>query len=483
MLGSSSLTGYNAKLEDGTKMIMKLKYKQKIYFAECKKSLMLFAPLLAALLSQKGMSVVNAMVMGSLGSQDLAASSLADSLYSFLATVGLGILSSVGVLVARAYGEKENLKVAIVFYSSLCVTVVFCVLTIILLWFAPGFLVFLGQDPGVVGETVKYMHTVIWGLPALLGFFALLEFSSSLGHPKIAMAFSLFSIPLVALANNTFVYGLFSMPKMGIAGIGISTALVQWIIFIGFYMYVLWHKDLRDYIKFSFKVIFAKNTAGEILKIGVPAGLINLLEVGMIFAAAVMMGQFGTTTLAAHQIIMVSTTVLCRFPMALGITSAIRVSQKVGIKRYRSALSTFNANLLLAATMGIIFAIAFVASSKQIVNLFISQSDATYGEVLRLARSYICIAALTQLVDHILSVINGSLRGLKDTFVPMWICLVLYWVAGIGGGYLLAFTFHLQGLGVWIGQLLGLGSACLALYIRFRKTYRLLCQAPNKRTY
>ncbi|TCO70413.1 MATE family efflux transporter [Marinisporobacter balticus] len=459
-------------------MIIKLNYKQKIYFIEFKKTLMLFGPLLAALLSQKGMSLVDALFMGSLGPESLAASSLAHSLYSFFATVGLGILSSVGVLVARAYGEKNSLKAGIVFYSSVCITAVFCVLTIIILWFAPTFLVSFGQEPRVVGKTIEYMHTVIWGLPALMAFFALLEFSSSLEHPRIAMVFSFISIPLVAIANNIFVYGRLGLPKMGIVGIGLSTALVQWMICIGFYLYVLWHKDLREYIKFSAKTFFSKDAAREIIKIGLPAGFINLLETGMMFAAALMMGRFGTTTLAAHQIIIVSTTILCRFPMAFGITSAIRVSQKVGMKRYKSVRATLKANLLLGSVMGIILGIVFATFSVQIVNLFISQSEASYGEVLRLSKIYIYIGAVIQLVDYLVSIINGSLRGMKDTFVPMWICLVLYWVVGIGGGYVLAFIFHLEGLGVWIGQLLGLASTCLVLYIRFNKVYgRMLADA------
>lgn len=452
-------------------MIMKLKYKQKTYFDEFKKTLMLFGPLLAALLSQKGMSLVNALFMGTLGPEALAASSLADSLYSFIATVGIGILSSVGVLVARAYGEKNSLRAGIVFYSSMCVTAVFCVLTIIFLWFAPSYLVSLGQDPIVVGKAIKYMHAVIWGLPGLMVFFALLNFSSSLDHPRIAMTFSLVSIPLVALANNIFVYGRFGLPKMGIVGIGLSTALVQWIICIGFYIYVLRHKDLRKYIKVSSKTLFQKDAAREIIKIGLPAGLINLVETGMIFAAALMMGSFGTSTLAAHQIIMISTTILCRFPMAFGITSAIRVSQKVGMKEYKSVRSTFNANLLLGSVMGLLLGIVFAGFAVPIINLFISQSEASYGEVLRLARSYIYIGAVIQLVDYILRIIIGSLRGIKDTFVPMCICLVLYWVVGVGGGYVLGFIFHLEGLGVWLGQLFGLASAGLVLYIRFNKIY------------
>ncbi|WP_432404995.1 MATE family efflux transporter [Wukongibacter sp. M2B1] len=452
-------------------MTIKLKYKKEIYFDEFKKTLMLFGPLLAALLSQKGMSLINALFMGTLGPVALAASSLADALYSFIATVGIGILSSVGVLVARAYGEKNSLRAGIVFYSSMCVTAVFCVLTIIILWFAPGYLVSLGQDPVVVGKTIEYMHAVIWGLPGLMVFFALLEFSSSLDQPRIAMVFSLISMPLVALANNIFVYGRFGLPKMGIVGIGLSTALVQWMICIGFYIYVIGHKDLREYIKFSSKTFFEKGAAKEIIKIGLPAGLINLVETGMVFAAALMMGSFGTTTLAAHQIIMISTTVLCRFPMAFGITSAIRVSRKLGMKEYKNVTTTFNANLLLGLVMGVIFGLVFAGFSVQIVNLFISQSEPSYGEVLRLARSYIYIGAVIQLVDYILRIIIGSLRGLKDTFVPMCICLVMYWVAGVGGGYVLGFIFHLEGIGIWIGQLLGLASACLILYIRFHKVY------------
>ncbi|MBP2657123.1 MAG: hypothetical protein H6Q69_155 [Firmicutes bacterium] len=458
--------------------------KQKRYLSELQKSLLLAGPLVAALLSQKGMQVVNSIVLGSLGPEALAASALADSLYGFLWVLGIGILSAVGVLIARAYGEKNDSSIAIVFFNSIYITFLFSIIAISLLWIAPGFLSLLGQEAIVVAETVKYMHTLIWGLPALLGFFALLEFSSSLNHPRIAMYFSLMSIPLVAFANYLFAYGRFGLPAMGIAGVGISTALVQWSVFIGFYWYVLRHQELGKYLVPSLQSRVSLLTAREIFRIGFPAGLINVLETALGFGAAIMMGCFGTVTLAAHQIIMISTTVLCRFPMALGITSAIRVSQNVGMKKYGRIKPVLYSNLLLGLVLGSIFGVILISSPETLVGIFLDKSQGDYFEVMGIARSLLVIAAITQLLDYVMSTMNGSLRGLKDTFVPMLICLSSFWIAGIGGGYLLAFKVHLNGIGVWTGQVLGLGAASFLLYLRFNRTHKkVLHDAQSSKTY
>lgn len=440
------------------------------YRLEVKSALLLFIPLLASLLAQKCMSVVNSIFMGTLGSEALAASSLGDSLCTSFYVFGMGILSAVGVFVARAYAQKNKVKVALVLYTSLVVTFIFSTLTIAILWFAPNFLVCLGQDHIVVGKTVEYVHMIIWGLPALLSFFAMLEFSSALNHPRISVIFSALSVPLVILANSIFIYGKFGLPAMGIAGIGLSTTLVQWIVILGFYLYNLFHPKLKKYVR-SFQSLFSKKVAKDLLKLGVPVGFTYVLENGMSFAATLMMGQIGTNALASHQITTVVTTVLCRFTMAMGITCAIRVSQKVGAKQYRDVRTTLNVNLLLGTIMAVFMGILLILFSDQIINVFINRSDSEFSNVLMQSHNYIIIGALVQLADYYLAILSGALRGLKDTFVPMWICLISYWLLGVGLGYILGFVFHLEGIGVWIGQFLGVAVGAIVLYIRFNRTY------------
>jgi len=61
-----------------------------------------------------------------------------------------------------------------------------------------------------------------------------------------------------------------------------------------------------------------------------------------------------------------------------------------------------------------------------------------------------------------------SLRGLKDAHAPMWIAGASYWLAGAPVGLILAFPFHLKGLGIWIGLAFGLLVAAVSMVTRFR---------------
>ena len=61
----------------------------------------------------------------------------------------------------------------------------------------------------------------------------------------------------------------------------------------------------------------------------------------------------------------------------------------------------------------------------------------------------------------------GNLRGLKDTTIPAILAFLGYWVLGFSAGAYLAFSYGLQGAGVWMGLAVGLTAACFALILRF----------------
>ena len=84
-----------------------------------------------------------------------------------------------------------------------------------------------------------------------------------------------------------------------------------------------------------------------------------------------------------------------------------------------------------------------------------------------MAIRFMSVMALFQLLDAMQAILNGALRGLKDTFVPMWLGLFSYWVVGLFSGYSLAFLFNLGGVGLWWGLGIGVGVSGILLLIRF----------------
>ena len=97
-----------------------------------------------------------------------------------------------------------------------------------------------------------------------------------------------------------------------------------------------------------------------------------------------------------------------------------------------------------------------------------------------MAVEFIRIAAVFQLVDAGQAVGAGNLRGMKDTTIPAILAFLGYWVLGFSAGAYLAFTYGLQGAGVWMGLAVGLTAACIALILRFELLmHRIIRQRPG----
>ena len=79
----------------------------------------------------------------------------------------------------------------------------------------------------------------------------------------------------------------------------------------------------------------------------------------------------------------------------------------------------------------------------------------------------LAMAALFQLVDGAQVIALGLLRGLQDAKVPMIMAALSYWVVGIPASYYFGFVRQMDGIGVWLGLVLGLAFAAVLLMARF----------------
>jgi MATE family multidrug resistance protein len=61
----------------------------------------------------------------------------------------------------------------------------------------------------------------------------------------------------------------------------------------------------------------------------------------------------------------------------------------------------------------------------------------------------------------------GGLRGLADVGTPMILAFVFYWLCAIPIGYIAAFVFRAEAVGIWAGLATGLFLAAITLTTRF----------------
>ena len=109
-----------------------------------------------------------------------------------------------------------------------------------------------------------------------------------------------------------------------------------------------------------------------------------------------------------------------------------------------------------------------------IILIFKDQLSAMFSSedaVVMIASSLLIFAAIFQLPDGIQMGALGSLRGFKDTFVPMILLFISYWIFAMPIGYYLTMTGFSEPLGaagMWYGMIIGLSIFAIMAVLRLR---------------
>jgi MATE family multidrug resistance protein len=189
---------------------------------------------------------------------------------------------------------------------------------------------------------------------------------------------------------------------------------------------------------------------------------------GMLFnAMTLLMGRFGTTALAAHQIAINVPSITFMVPLGIGMASCVRVGVAVGAGDMAGARRAGQTAFAIAIIFGVVCAAILAAFSPQIAGLYFGGRSARDTAVIAMAALFLKAAAAFQVVDAVQVVGAQSLRGLKDARMPMLLAGGSYWLIGAPVCFALALGLHLQGLGIWIGFVVSLTAAAVAMSLRF----------------
>jgi multidrug resistance protein, MATE family len=196
-----------------------------------------------------------------------------------------------------------------------------------------------------------------------------------------------------------------------------------------------------------------------------------------IFNAAVfLMGLIGSASLAAHSIAIQIASLSFMVPVGFGQAATVRVGRALGAGDddaiRRASWSAFALGVGFMAMMGIVM----IAAPRLLIDAFLDFDDPETVEVVRLAVSFLAVAAVFQIFDGAQAVASGMLRGLHDTRVPMLFAAIGYWGLGLPLGAFLAFRTDLAGIGIWIGLASGLAFVAVLMTARFlwRRRFGLL---------
>lgn len=425
-------------------------------------------PLVGAQLAQMAINTTDVVMVGWLGTTELAAVVLASQMFFVVFIFGSGFSNAVVPLVAQAVGRGDQKQARRSVRMGMWVVIAYGIVTAPILFFSQTVLLKLGQAPDVAALAQSYLRILQWGIfPALL-IMVLRSFVSALQRASIVLYVTLGMFAFNALVDYGLIFGNFGMPKLGLNGAAIASLSAN-LIGLGLLIaYIESRKEMRGYEIF---VRFWRpdwSAFREIFTVGLPIGFTILAEAGLFTAASLLMGMLGKLELAAHGIALQLASIAFMVPLGLAQVATVRVGLAFGAGDHLGVKRAAATVLIVGLGFSMIGSTMFALMPGALGRLFLDTSLPDSQNVLALAVPLIMLAGAFQLFDGLQAVAAGLLRGLKDTQVPMILALIAYWPIGFVFAWVFAFPLEWRGPGVWIGFVTGLSAAAIMLCVRFK---------------
>lgn len=434
----------------------------KLRQAEGHSLLALASPIFASLFAQQALAFVDTVMAGRVSAVDLAGVAVGGSLWIPILLFLYGVLLAVTPLVAQLYGAGRTAECGPLARRALLVALPLVFVAILLLRQAGGVFSFMGVEPAIATIATDYLKAMTWGLPAVACFFVLRNLSEGLGLARPSMLIGLASLPVNILANYIFIHGKLGFPAMGGVGCGWGSAVTLWFM-CGCMLLTI--RRVGVYTATHFFDLAQKRGgegATQILRLGLPIGASLLVESSIFALIALFLAPLGAVAVAAHQITLNYSSLIFMIPLSLSSAMTIRVGHAVGRGRLDRARLVSHTGLWLTALIALVTAAFTLLFAKQIAGLYTRDPQLIVTVV-----GLLTLNALYQLPDALQVGAAASLRGYKDTRVPLLLVVIAYWVISLPLGYTLALT-NLWGApmgarGFWISLIIGLSVSALLL--------------------
>lgn len=428
---------------------------------ENQRTLGLALPIVAGLVGQMLMGLADTLMVGRIGSVPLAACGFANTLLSVPLVFGFGVLAGVSVNASHAFGAGkphlagESLRGGIAISLTMGLTVALATHAIL------PFLSIFGQPAPVNSSAANYLLLCAWSMPAVFVTGSTKNFCEALARPWPPFWIMIGGVLLNVLLNWILIYGKLGAPPMGIDGAGLATLLSRLATMTAMLLYPAFTESLRVTWPADEITPGLMKEVKSLLRIGIHSGGLNFCEVTGFSFGSLMMGWIGVHEIAAHQIAITCAATTFMVPLGIGQAVGVRVGQARGAGRFGEIRTIVHGALGMTLAAGLIFALVYLTLGSWIAAWFTKDAP-----VRTLAVQLLMLAGVFQVFDGIQVASSGALRGFGDTKVPFLIGILAYWVIALPVSYVAAFEIGLGGSGIWMGFVVGLAIAAVALATR-----------------
>jgi MATE family multidrug resistance protein len=248
---------------------------------------------------------------------------------------------------------------------------------------------------------------------------------------------------------------------LGLTGAGVATFLSRTVTLLAIWGYLRQSKTLAPSRPRQWLIPLQRKESGELIRMATPISGQMLMEFGAFATATLLVGQFGSVSLAAHHIALTCAATTFMVPLGLAMALTIRVGHTLGSgepDRCRRVII----GAYVSAFLFMCSAAAFFIFGRE----WIAHGFTRDPQVIELTLTLLLITAVFQIFDGGQIISMGALRGLKDVNIPTALVFACCWLFGLPLGVWLAFFQGGEAIGQWWGLALGLALTAAMLTLR-----------------
>ncbi len=431
---------------------------------EAKAMFRLAVPVVLGDLGWMTLSLVDTLVVGRLGAAALGAIGIGRTLLIGSAIFGIGLMYGLDTLVSRAHGAGDRTETHRLWIQGVWIALLTTPPSVAVLLGAGALLPSFGVDPEVVAHAQGYVHASAWAILPLFLYTALRRYLQAIDRVRVVMLAMLGANGVNLVFDVALVHGKWGAPQLGAAGAGWATVASIGAVALVLFLAILREERRRPSGLAGVPKGPDRARLGALVRLGTPAAVQILLEIGVFTAATLLVSRMAAVDLAAHQVALTIASYTFLVPQGISVAGAVRVGQALGRGDGDGAVIAGRMALAFGTGFMALSATAFLVAPRFWAGLFTSDAG-----VLALSASVLRVAGLFQLSDGVQVVATGVLRGAGDTRTPMLWNLLTHWLVGLPLCWGLGVAAGLGVVGVWWGLLAGLTLVAVALVAVWRR--------------
>lgn len=394
-------------------------------------------PVLVGQLAVLAFGTIDTVLLGRLGSVDLAALAVGSAAYITVFVGLMGVLLAIGPIVGHLYGAGRLAEAGQQFHQGVWLALALSVLGIVVLAFPQPFLA-LAKVEGEVERGIRgYMGALALALPAALLFTVYRGFNTAISRPKAVMNLQLGALALKLPLSVALAWGVPALgwPALGVVGCGLATVIVMWLQCAAAAWILVRDPHYAPYALVG-RGLDAPNGAmlRAQLRLGLPMGAGILIEVTGFTFMAIFIARLGPLPVAGHQIAANLVAMLFMMPLALANATSTLVAQRLGAQALQQARHLAWHGVLLASVLAVLMGALVYAGRTAVAGLY-TQDAAVAAAALVLMAWVVWF----HLADALQTMAALVLRAYRVATLPVVVYAVALWGVGLGGGYALAF--------------------------------------------